>query len=431
MKILLANEGCIMGGVETWMVSLSRMLRERGHECELFFFNHGPMEENLPEDLTAHFGDLADLMKLVRSKGFDIVHANSTDWHVGLAAVRMLGPKLVLTSHGRNVPTWNPLNADALVSCSRWEAEEQRAETGVEVQTVLNGIDTARFKAAEVTEVKGPPIVAWIGRGINVEQKRIDKLAEVAPLLHAAGMRLYLVEPYGPEEVAKVAPEAVDALQPIADFWGAVPVEKMAELYLEVAASGGCVLSTSSFEGLPLTLLEAQAAGCPAIGPDVRGVNECISPEHGGVLYPFEMKAEEVAALIIETLSDEEGMRRRRAESERFARERFSLERMAGDYLKIYEQALGKPRKSFSTERSLFGVWPRLGWKGYLEYCWTGGHSQYLASEKLAAQGEWRLAELAARSALSTCPTLFTRPRRVFHLLKTELRSKAGQNRLR
>lgn len=423
MKILLANEGCIMGGVETWMVSLCSQLRAGGHDCQLFFFNHGPMEQHLPPDLTVHFGDLADLLKLVSSKGFDLVHANSTDWHTGIAAVRSLGVRLVLTSHGRSVPTWNPLNSDALVSCSNWEAREQEAEMGVAVHTVLNGIDTERFKASEVAETKGPPIVAWIGRGINVEQKRIDKLASIAPSLHRAGLRLWLVEPYGPEEVSKVAPEAVRALQPVADFWGAVPVEKMADFYLEVAASGGCALSTSSFEGLPLTLLEAQAAGCPAIGPDVRGVNECISPEHGGLLYPFEMEGEQVAALIIKTLGDEEEMRRRRAACERFAREQFSLERMAGDYLKIYEKALGTPRKSFSEGRSLFGVWPRLGWRGYLEHCWSGGHCQYLASQKLAAEGEWRLAKVAAQASLSTCPTLFTRPNRALHLLRTALRS--------
>lgn len=421
---MLANEGCIMGGVETWMVSMASMLRAGGHHCELFFFNHGPMEQNLPTDLTAHFGDLADLLKLISSQGFDLVHANSTDWHTGIAAVRSLGARLVLTSHGRSVPTWNEENCDALVSCSRWEAEEQQAQTGVPVHTVLNGIDTDRFKAVEVTETTWPPTVAWIGRGVNVEQKRIDKLAAIAPLLHQSGVRLRLVEPYGPEEVAKVAPEAVRALLPVADFWGAVPVEKMADFYLEVAASGGCVLSTSSFEGLPLTLLEAQASGCPAIGPDVRGVNECIDPQHGGVLYPFEMGAEELAGLIIKTLGDADEMRRRRAACAKFARDEFSLERMAGDYLKIYEQALHNRRKSFSAGRALSAMMPRLGWKGYLEYCWSGGHCQYLASQRLAEQGEWRLATVAARSALSTCPTLFTRPRRAFHLLKTELRSK-------
>lgn len=412
-----------MGGVETWMVSLSSMLRARGHDCELFFFTHGPMEQNLPPDLPAHFGDLADCLKLVSARRFDIVHANSTDWHVGIAAVRALGPRLVLTSHGRSVPTWNTANCDALVSCSRWEALEQEALTGVPHRTVLNGIDTERFTPLEVTETQGPPVVAWIGRGVNVEQKRIDKLAAIAPFLQRKGVRLHLVEPYGPEEVARVAPEAVSALLPAASFWGAVPVERMADFYREVAATGGCVLSTSSFEGLPLTLLEAQACGCPAIGPDVRGVNECIKAERGGVLYPFEMEAEELANLVLSTLGDEEGMRRRRAACVEFARNEFSLERMAGEYLKIYEEALGSRRKSFSGSRSLMGLMPKLGWSGLLEHCWSGGHCQYRASIRLAEEGEWRLAQVAARAALSTCPTLYARPPRALQLFKTELRS--------
>ena len=413
-----------MGGVETWMISLSSRLRARGHDCELFFFNHGPMERNLPRELPVHFGDLSDLLKLVRSRGFELVHANNTDWHVGVGAVRSLGAKLVLTSHGRSAPTWNSANCDALVSCCRWEAEEQQSLTGVSFQTVLNGIDTKRFTPAPVAETTGPPIVAWVGRGVNVEQKRIDKLAAIAPDLHQSGIRLRLVEAYGPEEVAKVAPEAVRALLPVAEFWGAVPVERMADFYREVAASGGCVISTSSFEGLPLTLLEAQACGCPAIGPDVRGVNECIDPEHGGVLYPFEMEARELAALVIETLGDKSEMRKRREACERFAREQFSLERMAREYLEIYEQVLKNGSKSFSQAGSLFGLMPRLGWRGFIEHCWSGGHSQYLASLKLSEQGEWKLASQAARSALFTCPTLFTRPPRALHLLKTQLRSK-------
>ena len=413
-----------MGGVETWMVSVSSRLRALGHHCELFFFTHGPMEQNLPPELKVHFGDLADCLKLVSSQRFDLVHANATDWHVGIAAVRSIGAKLVLTSHGRSVPTWNSANCDALVSCSRWEAEEQQRLTGMSVRTVLNGINTERFNSVGITETAGSPIVAWIGRGVNVEQKRIDKLAAIAPFLHRGGLRLRLVEAYGPEEVAKVAPEAVRALLPVVDFWGAVPVEKMADFYKEVAASGGCVISTSSFEGLPLTLLEAQATGCPAIGPDVRGVNECIDPRHGGVLYPFEMEAEALARLVMETLGNADEMLRRRTACATFAREQFSLERMVGEYLKIYDEVLHARRKSFSEGRSFFDLMPRLGLKGYLEHCWSGGNCQYIASRRLAEQGEWRLALAAARSALFTCPMLFARPSRALHLLKTELRSK-------
>jgi hypothetical protein len=136
------------------------------------------------------------------------------------------------------------------------------------------------------------------------------------------------------------------------------------------------------------------------------------------------MEAGQLARLVIETLGNSDEMRRRRKACATFAREQFSLDRMTGEYLKIYEEALRARSKSFSGGRSLFDLMPRLGWKGYLEYCWSGGHCQYSASRRLAEQGEWRLASVAGRSALFTCPTLFTRPLRAFHLLKTQLRAK-------
>ena len=127
MRILLAYEWCLIGGVEAFMVSLAKILRRHGHHCEFFFFTRGPMERNLPEGMEVHFGDLADCMKLVRERGFDIVHANSSDWRIGIGAVRGLGPKLVVTAHGMVIPGWNSTNCDAIASCSRWQAEEAAA----------------------------------------------------------------------------------------------------------------------------------------------------------------------------------------------------------------------------------------------------------------------------------------------------------------
>ena len=424
MKILLAYEWCEVGGVEAFMVSLAEVVRERGHQCELFFFEHGPMEQRLPADFVAHYGDLAECMKLVRSRGFDIVHANSSDWRLGISAVRSAGARLVITAHGMVVPGWNSTNCDAFVSCSGWQAEEQKAFTDIPIHAVLNGVDTDKFKPAADAPPTSPPIVAWVGRGIDMTHKRIDRLAAIAPALHRAGLRLWLADPYGPEEVEKVAPEAARTLREIAGFWGAVPKEGLPAFFQEVAASGGCVLSTSVREGLPMALVEAQACGCPVIGPDVRGVNECVDPAQGGLLYQSGMEPGQLANLVIDTLRDTQRMRWRRETCARYAREEFSLERMARDYIRIYHETLDNSERKSAPVGIRARLWlaPLLDWKDYVERRWTAGCRQYETSRKLAEQGEWRLASAAVRLSLVTCPTLYARPARLAHLLRTLLR---------
>ena len=424
MKVLLANAACNMGGVETLMITMASILRSRGHECELFFFSHGPMEKYLPAGCVAHFGDLADLLQLVVSRGFDVVHANSTDWHVGISAVRGTGVALVLTSHGRTEPNWTKANCDALASCCAWEADEQQPYTDIEIRKVPNGVDTERFKpGGERPRAATSPIIAWVGRGTDPMQKRLDRFAAIAPALSGAGLRLHLVEPYGPEAVDEVTPGLSESLLPYVEFWGAVPVGEMPDFFRKVAASGGYVVSTSSFEGLPLTLLEAQACGCPVVGPDVRGVNECVTPSRGGVLYPSDLPSGELAELVLGCVRDAEGTRRRGAACALHVREKFSIERMAQDYLRIYEEALlAGGRRPAGSGRRLRAL--GVGWKEYVERNWSAGHFQFEASLKLAARGEAGLASVAARAALVTCPTLYLRPSRMAHLLKTGVRAK-------
>src|SRR5207248_3261650 len=101
---------------------------------------HGPFEYHIPPQVPAHFGDLADCLALVRSSKFEIVHAVNEDWELGIAAVRRLGAKLIVTCHGRVHPEWTSADCDALVGCSEWTARAQQVWTDVPVRVVLNGI---------------------------------------------------------------------------------------------------------------------------------------------------------------------------------------------------------------------------------------------------------------------------------------------------
>jgi hypothetical protein len=292
---------------------------------------------------------------------------------------------------------------------------------------VHNGIDLRWFRP-DALPATSPPIVVWIGRGAS-PLKRLDKFAAIAPALREAGFRLWVLDQHGVEKAAEVLPEAVRVLRPLAEVWHGVPLEEMRAVYHNVAASGGCVVSTSSREGFGLAFVEAQACGCVVVGPDVQGVNEAVSRQHGGVLYPFGSPADELASLVIATVKDVEGMRQRQAAAAAYVREHFSLERMAAQYCRLYGAPPSGAPVAPARIRARLRLSPLLHWEDYLRTRWGVGALQYAASLEFSASGQWRLAAGVIRSAVQTGPTLFANPRRFAHLVRTLVRAFAGRVR--
>jgi glycosyltransferase involved in cell wall biosynthesis len=425
VKILLTHRYCLIGGIEAWMVALQRSFVAAGHQCELFFFDDGPMRTWLPPDCPAHFGGLADCVRLVRSGRFDIVHAPTMDWQVGISAVRGAGAKLIVTAHNLLEHAFTSTACDAFTAVSQWLAEASQEQTDLPVQVIYNGIDLTRFRpdgplgASFGAPPPAGPIIAWVGRGLELKQKRLDLFAAAARHWEQAGWRIWLAEPYGPVQLAAVRPEITEALRPVAEFWGPVSAERMPEFYRQVAASGGVFVSTSAYEGFGLVLAEAQACGCPVIAPNVSGVNEVVNPAEGGWLYPSEIKPEELAALVTERLRAQAGLREYRQAALAQVRARFSLGRMSQAYLQLYEAAPLPVRAQDKAARRRLAPW--RDWQAHLAQCWSPGQYQYETSRRLAAQQEWLLAAAVARVSLATCPTLFARPQRLAHLLKAQV----------
>jgi len=384
MNILLANSSCRIGGVSTFLLSLRTELLARGHRCSMFFFEHGPMEPHLPRDARPRFGNLADCLQLVADEGIDVVHANNVDWPTGISAVRRIGASLVLTAHKVREPAWtygwNAGNCDGFVTVSSWIRNELQPFTDVPIQVVHNGIDTSRFTPAP-GEHRSPPIVAWIGRG-SAPRKRLEYFAAIAPALKQAGLQIWIIDQHGPEHFAQLHPEPARQLMTVADVWRGADFAEMPAIYQAVAASAGCVVSTASMEGLPLALLEAQACGAVVIAADVRGVRECVSAPHGGVLYPADAPPEDAAALILRTLGDSRDMRQRQAQVASYARASFGLRSMTERYLGVYTAPSGRRQPGTRRRQS-----PLRDWRGYIDERLGVGYAQYEASRCCAPRG--------------------------------------------
>jgi glycosyltransferase involved in cell wall biosynthesis len=377
------------------------------------------MEEYLPPECPVSFGDMADCLELVRARKYDIVHANSGDWNYGIPTVRLVGAQLVITAHGMVVEGWNSTNCDGFTTVSQWQADKQSNFTDLPIHVIYNGLDIQKFKPPTSLDVDGSaPIVAWVGRGIDMVHKRIDRLAAIAPALRQAGARIWIADPYGPDEVEKVVPDAARVLREQAEFWDGIDREKLPDFYRAVARSGGCILSTSVREGFGLVLAEAQACGCPAIGPDVVGVNEVVRPVNGGVIYPPDITPGDLVKLIMTTLNDREGMRVRRQQAVEFAKAEFDLEKMVSAYENVYKQVLTTRQPTF---RQQLRNWlaPITSWNTYVAHRWSAGRAQYDLSRELQQRGEDRLASAVMKTSFATCPTQFAKPDRLVNLFRT------------
>ncbi|HEX8232004.1 MAG TPA: glycosyltransferase [Caulobacteraceae bacterium] len=100
----------------------------------------------------------------------------------------------------------------------------------------------------------------------------------------------------------------------------------VADLQHKLGALSLFVLSSST-EGLPNVLIEAQAAGVPVIAYDVGGVSETMQPEVTGLLVA-EDSAEALAAAVLRALDRRKWRREASGRAQAFVRDKFSLGRM-------------------------------------------------------------------------------------------------------
>jgi glycosyltransferase involved in cell wall biosynthesis len=97
----------------------------------------------------------------------------------------------------------------------------------------------------------------------------------------------------------------------------------------------------SLWEGLPIAVLEAMAAGLPVVSTTVNGIPEAVEHEQSGLLVPPSDPA--ALADAIERVAADPALRARMGETgRRRYEEQFTLERMIDRFEELYSQAAGR-----------------------------------------------------------------------------------------
>ena len=92
----------------------------------------------------------------------------------------------------------------------------------------------------------------------------------------------------------------------------------------------------SIHEGMPLTLLEAMAAGVPVIGSDVLGINEVIEHNVNGLLFRGNDERD-LAERVIQLLNNEEMRSRFSRTAKSHARQNYSLDNSINEYDRLFQ----------------------------------------------------------------------------------------------
>lgn len=241
------------------------------------------------------------LMRALRRFRPHLIHAHSGTWYPSAVARALLRrPRLVFTDHGRYLPEpsgrarierWCARQSDLLFSVSEPLADymSQFLSLRVRPQVVPNGIalrDFARDDGAgrdrlrrEWGFARDHVVGIVVGRfePVKNHQGLVDALAATGPATDR--LRLLFVGTGALE----------DAVRERAARLGVADRVTFAGFRRDVA---GCLhaadffLMPSQSEGLPLSLLEAMAAGLPVVASDVGGIPGAIGEPPCGLLVP-------------------------------------------------------------------------------------------------------------------------------------------------
>jgi glycosyltransferase involved in cell wall biosynthesis len=331
-------------------------------------------------DLNPELRPLADLrallqlMRVIRSYRPQIVHTHTAKAGFAgrLAAVLSPGPRpiIVHTYHGHVLEGYfgRPRSAlyrwlerglarvtDCLIGVSRATVDDL-VRLGVaprdRFRVVPIGLDLSRFlqpSTDAVTALReqcgtrpGEVLVGFVGRLVPI--KRVDVVLRAVAAAREQGVPVRLmVVGDGPcraslEELAERL-----GIGDIVRFVGYLPDAGAAAAAAEIAILG------SDNEGTPVALIEAAAAGRPAVATAVGGVPDVVTPETG-LLVPAGDHAALARGLARLARAPE-----LRAEMGGRAREhvigRFSIDRLLSDVEQLYDELLAQRRMSWRKTR--------------------------------------------------------------------------------
>lgn len=308
------------------------------------------------QDLKALF----ELVRVMRRFRPDIVHTHTAKGGtLGRLATLAVYPRpiVVHTYHGhvlvgyfsqkksrvfRRIEQILARRTDCLIGVSRSTVQDlidMKIAPPDRFRVIHNGLDLEPFLAVTAANGEGlrkelgvrddDLLVAFVGRLVAI--KRVDVLLVAVAHARAAGAHLRVAIAGDGELRSDLEDQARDlGIDGIVTFLGF-----RRDL---CALLGACdvVVLCSDQEAMGMALVEAAAAGRPAIATDVGGVSEIVPTE--ALAPPGDARA--LGDLMLAAADDRKDLERRGADARELVRQEFSYPRLVADVEALYEELL-------------------------------------------------------------------------------------------
>jgi L-malate glycosyltransferase len=295
------------------------------------------------------------IARLAEERGIRLAHCHQYSPFVygRIAAWHQPRLKLVYTEHGRlsdDPPSLkrrlvNPLlsrfdGAGVAVSHELRDYLIAARFAADRLQVVHNGIDVGPRPSKEDRIAARRLLGIPDGSFVAMTVARLDPVKDLAGLLDAfarvraqvPGARLVVVGD-GPER-ARLERRAAAA-----DLQGSVLMTGYRSNVRALLPAADLYVSNSISEGVSITILEAMAAAVPVVATSVGGTPEVLAGNAGGMLVPARAP-QRVASVVVELARDAARRASIGAEGRRRVETAFTIDRMVGEYARIYRQLL-------------------------------------------------------------------------------------------
>ncbi len=367
------------GGTQTLLIEMMRRLdRTRFDPILIHFKDPNHFADEIRErgwrclkaraSRNYRVGEIRALADVLRREQPDLVHTHSdfANFAGRAAAIHAAVPHVIAHYHNtyehRLDEAFHAMeghlapHTDAFVACSEGVQEFLAQHIDLKdrpVHLLQNGVNLAPFREAAARRAEARRHFAIPDNVFHiVHTARLEPHKQPQQLLHALATLT-------PEESGAVGPwrltyigggslrEELEKLIDELDARGGTPVKPnvvFAGWTKEIPAwlaSADLFCLVSRNEGLPLSLVEAMAAGTPTISPDIVGPREVIAGAANGLLVDSSDPAAIRAAIL--RLRRDPVLYRQIAADGAARAERFSIERFVDNAEALYDRVLAEP----------------------------------------------------------------------------------------